>query len=306
MSNQNTAVSQSAQHTPAPKKGVDILKSVLNAPSIQEQFRNAMGENSSGFIASIIDLYNSDTALQQCAPQKVVMEALKAAVLKLPINKSLGFAYVIGYNNSVKLSDGSWEKEMIPTFQLGYRGYVQLAMRTGQYRTINADVAYEGEVRTVNKLTGEIAFDGVKKSDKVVGYFCYFELLNGFSKTLYMTVEQMAKHAKKNGKGVPATTTIEKLISLANIESTIKGVGWLGNFNAMALKTVIRLLLSKYGFLSIEMQSAISSDEEPDRDTQVQAMGNKTELNVQDVHYEDVSPAQPAEQKESIQTKAPF
>ena len=73
-------------------------------------------------------------------------------------------------------------------------------MRTGQYRTINADVVYDGELRKVNKLTGEIAFDGERKSDKVIGYFCYFELMNGFSKTLYMTVEQMANHAKRYSK----------------------------------------------------------------------------------------------------------
>ena len=171
----------------APKK-VDVLKNMLNAPSVMEQFNNALAKSAPTFVASVIDLYNGDTNLQQCEPKAVVMEALKAAVLKLPINKALGYAFIIPFNNSVKDDKGNWVKKMVPTFQMGYKGYIQLAMRTGQYRTINADVVYEGELRKANKLTGEIAFDGEKKSDKVVGYFCYFELLNGFSKTLYMTV----------------------------------------------------------------------------------------------------------------------
>ena len=152
------------------------------------------------------------------------------------------------YNNSVKQADGSWVKVPTPTFIPGYKGYIQLAMRTGQYRTINADVVYEGEVRKVNKLTGEIAFDGEKTSDKIIGYFCYFELLNGFSKTLYVTVEDMAN---------------DGIIG--------KKVGWEGNFNDMALKTVIRRLLSKYGYLSVEMQNAMAHDVEDE------AMSNRND-----------------------------
>lgn len=127
-------------------------------------------------------------------------------------------------------------KVMEPTFQLGYKGYIQLAERSNQYRTINADVVFDGEVRKVNKLTGEIAFDGEKKSDKIIGYFCYFELLNGFSKTLYMTVEQMATHAKRYSKGLKKETTVESLMKLAELPSrqTVKPLdgsvifmGWL-------------------------------------------------------------------------------
>lgn len=184
-----TAVVSAGGQMPATTKKIDVLKNMLSAPSVVEQFKNALAKNSSTFIASIIDLYNSDSNLQLCEPKAVVMEALKAAVLKLPINKALGYAYIIPYNNSKKdPKTGGYVKVMEPTFQLGYKGYIQLAERSNQYRTINADVVYEGELRKVNKLTGEIAFDGDKTSDKVVGYFCYFELLNGFSKTLYMTV----------------------------------------------------------------------------------------------------------------------
>ena len=158
------------------RKPVDILKSMMNAESVQEQFKNALGKNSATFVASVIDLYNGDSNLQLCNPKQVVMEALKAATLHLPINKALGYAFIIPFKNSKKDEKGNWIKVYEPTFQMGYKGYIQLAMRTGQYRTINADVVYDGELRKVNKLTGEIAFDGERKSDKVIGYFCYFEL----------------------------------------------------------------------------------------------------------------------------------
>lgn len=251
------------------------LKNVLSTDSVKEQFKNALGKNADKFIASVIDLFNSDSKLRECNPNQVVMEALKAAVLHLPINKSLGFAYIIPYSNSypkkdeygrdVIGQDGKkiWEKKLEPTFQLGYKGYIQLAMRTGQYRTLNADVVYDGEVRKVSKLTGEIAFDGDKKSDKVIGYFCYFELLNGFAKTLYMTVDQMANHAKRYSKGLKKEVTVDQLKALADLPVSTddnKTVGWLGNFHSMGVKTVVRNLLSKFGYLSVEMQTAIADD----------------------------------------------
>lgn len=251
------------------------LKNVLNTDSVKEQFKNALGKNADTFIASVIDLFNSDSKLRECNPNQVVMEALKAAVLHLPINKSLGFAYIIPYSNSYPKKDEYgrdmigqdgkkiWEKKLEPTFQLGYKGYIQLAMRTGQYRTLNADVVYDGEVRKVSKLTGEIAFDGDKKSDKVIGYFCYFELLNGFAKTLYMTVDQMANHAKRYSKGLKKEITVDQLKALADLPVSTddnKTVGWLGNFHSMGVKTVVRNLLSKFGYLSVEMQTAIADD----------------------------------------------
>lgn len=260
--NQNqVATTQQGAVAKQPRQ-IDVLKSVLNAPSVQEQFTNALKDHKDAFVASIIDLYNSDNQLQACNPKQVVSEALKAATMNLPINRALGFAYIVVFNNSVKQPDGTWAKVPTPTFVPGYKGYIQLAMRTGQYRTINADVVYEGEVRKVNKLTGEIAFDGEKTSDKVVGYFCYFELLNGFAKTLYMTVHDMATYAKRYSPSLKAATTVEMLEQLANTTTVSKKVGWEGNFNDMALKTVIRKLLSKYGYLSVEMQGAMANDDE--------------------------------------------
>lgn len=222
-----------------PKSKIEVLKDIMKAPSIQEQFNNVLRENSGGFVASVIDLYNGDTYLQNCDPKQVVMEALKAAILKLPINKSLGFAYIVPYKKG--------KDQVLPQFQIGYKGLIQLAMRTGQYRIINADKVFEGEYKTKNKLTGEFDLSGEKTSDKVVGYFAHIEMLNGFAKTLYMTIDQVQAHGKRYSKSF-------------NTEYS----PWKTEFDAMATKTVLRGLLSHYGFLSIEMVSAIASDIETD------------------------------------------
>lgn len=246
------------------ERPIDLMKSVINAPSVQEQFQNALGEHKDAFVASLIDLFTGDKQLQTCKPALVIAEALRAATLRLPLNKALGFAYIIVFNNSVKNPDGSWEKVPTPTFVPGYKGYIQLAMRTGQYRTINADYVYEGEMRKVSKLTGEIALDGEKKSDKIIGYFCYFELLNGFNKTLYVSIEDMAQYALRYSPSFKGNKkpSAEALIASAQSGQVSTKVGWEGNFNDMALKTVIRRLLSKYGYLSVEMQNALSKDVE--------------------------------------------
>jgi len=216
---------------------IDKLKNILAAQSVQEQFKEVLAENAGAFVASIIDLYNTDRTLQMCDPKNVVMEALKAASLKLPINKQLGFAWIVPYR------DGK-TGQYIPTFQLGYKGYIQLCMRTGAYRYINADVVYEGELVKHDKLTGEIEIDPEKRTgDKKVGYFAFIETLNGFRKTLYMTVEEVTKHAQQYSKSYSSKNSV-----------------WATDFDAMALKTCLRLLLSKYGIMSVEMQRAYVVD----------------------------------------------
>ena len=282
------------------------LAAVLKAESVQQQFKNALGEHKDAFVASLIDLYNGDKSLQACNTKAMVCEALRAATLRLPLNKALGFAYIVVYNNSVKRVDANgndvldprthkpvYDKVPTPTFIPGYKGYIQMAMRTGQYKTINADVVYEGELRRVNKLTGEISFDGEKKSDKIVGYFCYFELLNGFNKTLYVSVEDMAKYAKRYSPSIGYKTTVEQLVEKANDGLVAKKVGWEGNFNDMAIKTVVRRLLSKYGYLSVEMQGAIATENEvensgmADRNALIEEVANKIDV-VEPAAYEDV------------------
>lgn len=239
---------------------IDKLKNILAAQSVKEQFESVLKENAGAFVASIIDLYNTDRTLQMCDPKNVVMEALKAASLKLPINKQLGFAWIVPYR------DGR-TGQYIPTFQLGYKGYIQLCMRTGAYRYINADVVYEGELIKCDKLTGEIEIDPSQRtSDKKVGYFAFIETLNGFRKTLYMTVEEVTKHAQQYSKSYSSKNSV-----------------WATDFDAMALKTCLRLLLSKYGIMSVEMQRAYiedSSDVISLADEAIEADGDVFEVEV--------------------------
>ncbi|RJQ07720.1 MAG: recombinase [Bacillota bacterium] len=213
---------------------IERLKQILSAESVQTQFENALAENRGAFVASLIDVYGSDRNLQQCDPRQVVMEALKAATLKLPLNKQLGFSWLVPYRvNGV----------MVAQFQIGYRGYIQLAQRTGQYRYINADAVYEGELVRADKLTGEIDLSGQRASDERVGYFAYIETINGFRKTVYWTKEQVIAHAKKFSR------------SWGKPESA-----WSTNFDAMAFKTMLRHILGHYGILSVELMNALGAD----------------------------------------------
>ena len=287
MANEVTTTKQS--------RPIDLLKNALNAPSVQEQFRNALGENKDLFVASIIDVYTGDKSLQKCQPAAVIAEALRAATLKLPLNRALGWAYIVTFNNSVKQPDGTWQKVPTPAFIIGYKGYLQLAMRTGFYKNINADIVYEGELTYASKLKGEISLDGKKLSDKVIGYFCYFELLNGFSKTLYMSVEDMANYAIKYSPSFGAKKpSVESLIALAQSKESGNKVGWLGNFNDMALKTVIRRLLSKYGYMSIDMQNAAMKEAEIEstsmgvRNEVISVEANSVEVDTDEAAYDVV------------------
>ena len=280
-------------------KNLDTLKRVLNADSVMTQFKNALSKNASTFVASLIDLYSSDSKLQLCDPNQVVKEALKAAVLHLPINKALGQAFIIPYYNTVLDEKGNSVKKYEPVFQIGYKGLYQLAMRTGKYAIINADVVYEGELQRTCKLTGEIDVEGRKMSEKVVGYFAYIQLVDGYHKALYMSVEDMAAHAKRYSKAIAYNkgVTIDTLLNLAklpvNADST--QVGWQGNFHAMAIKTVLRNLLGKYGYLTVSLQEGIASDTQGDTeykpDVNVFAQSPEA-FDDTDVEYEDVTDVQ--------------
>jgi recombination protein RecT len=212
---------------------VDQFKQVLNGNQIRAQLKNSLKNNAGAFMSSMLDLYSSDTTLQKCDPKEVAMECLKAASLNLPIVKSLGFAYVVPYKNK-------------PTFTIGYKGLIQLAQRTGQYKYVNADVVYEGELVQKDKLSGMIDISGEKISDKVIGYFAYFKLLNGFEKMLYMSKEEVI--AWKDRYSPSAKSSYSP---------------WNTDFDKMAMKTCLRRLLSTYGVMSAEMQKAIVEDKEP-------------------------------------------
>ena len=272
MEQQNQLAPQSGILTPA-QQNITAFKKMVDGNYVQQQLKAVLKENSGTFATSLMEVYTNDKQLQACEPKAVIQEAIKAASLKLPLNKQLGYGYIVVYNNYDKLTR---KRTPTPTLVIGYKGYIQLAMRTGQYRNINADMVYEGELRKTDKLTGSIDLNGQKTSEKVIGYFAHFELVNGFSKTLYMTTNDMANFALKNaavfkgkqkdkdGKELPPPT-VDELIDTAQEQAQngpVQGVvGWKGDFNAMAQKTVLRHLLAKYGLLSIEMMNALATDE---------------------------------------------
>jgi recombination protein RecT len=211
---------------------IETFQSELNSDFVQKLLQTSLKENASSFAASLIDIYSGEATLQACDAKSVIQEAMKAASLKLPISKGLGFAYVIAYKGK-------------PSFQIGYKGFIQLAIRSGLYDTINADLVYEGELTSIDKLRGTFDLTGVRKSDKVIGYFAHIVLKNGFSKTLYMPTDKVVLHAKKYSKTFSSDYS-----------------PWKSDFDAMALKTVLKSILSHYGSLSVEMQSAFDSDVE--------------------------------------------
>lgn len=208
------------------------LESLLNKESVRRRFQEVLKDNAGSFISSILTAYNTNPALQQCDPASILSASMISATLKLPINQSLGFAYIIPYKNKA-------------TFQIGWKGLVQLAMRSGQYKTLNVCVVYEGQIKKMNQFTGEIEFDeNGKKSDKVIGYLAYEKLINGFEKYIFISREDAEKHAQKYS------------------QSYRKGYGvWIEDFDTMGMKTAMKQLLSKWGILSVEMQKAIEFDQ---------------------------------------------
>lgn len=213
------------------------LRDMLADVKVKARFEEILGKKAPGFISSIISAAQMVPALQKCEPGSVVGAAAVAASLDLPINQSLGQAAIVPYGNQAQ-------------FQIMSRGYIQLAQRSGQYLTMNASPVLEGQLVSNNPITGECVFDAAaKKSEKVIGYVFFFKLLNGFEKYTYMTVDEIQAHGKKYAK------------SYANE----KGL-WKTDFQSMALKTVVKRGLSKWGPLSTEMQKAIEVDQAAIRD----------------------------------------
>ena len=223
--------------------GTKAVSQFLNQSNVLQKFADLLGTKAQGFIASVISAVNSNDLLKGATNESVYSAALMAATLDLPVNQNLGFAYFIPFNNR-KANKQECQ------FQIGYKGFIQLAMRSGQFKTISATPIYENQLVSENPLTGFV-FDFTKKSQNIIGYAAYFSLINGFEKTLYMNVEELKKH------GVTYSQTFKKGFGL-----------WNDNFDAMAQKTVIKLLLSKYAPLSIEMQKAQIADQGVIRDVE--------------------------------------
>lgn len=238
----------------------------LQQDNVKERFKEILGNKSSAFISSALAAINSNDALKKATPESVYMAVMMAAVVDLPINANLGFAYIIPYNSKKKDDEGRDVVITSAQFQIGYKGFIQLAQRSGQYKSISAAPVYEGQLKSTDPLKG-YEFDWTSKtSDKVIGYAGYFELINGFEKSLYMTVSELQSHGAKYSKTYSYNSS-----------------KWKTDFEAMALKTVIKLLISKFGPLSVDMQmqKAVIAD---------QAVIN--DADTMDVEYADATAAE--------------
>lgn len=225
------------------------IKDLINDPNVKGRFKEILKDREAVFLSSLLSLTNQDTNLRECEPMTIITAALQAAVLDLPIEPNFGYVYIVPYNIKEKDAQGNerWIKKA--QFQLGWKGFVQLAQRTGQYVTINPSEVREGDIESYSPLTGEYVFAQIsdleaRRQKPIIGYIAYFRLTNGFEKSLFMTNNELQEHAKRYSK------------------TYAKGFGtWKDNFDAMARKTPLKLLLSKFGPMSVKMQQAINSDQ---------------------------------------------
>lgn len=215
------------------------LNSYLDRDGFKRRFDELLGARAPQFVSSMVTLINADDNLKQCftdAPVTIVQSCLKAATYDLPIDPSLGYAYIVPFKNKDK-NTGAYRYEA--TFIMGYKGMHQLACRSGVYQKINVLDVREGELKSFNRLTEDIEFEWIEDEDErnskpIIGYCGYYRLVNGMEKTIYMSRKEVEAHEKKFRKG------------------QFMGKGWRQDFDAMALKTVYRKLIGKWGVMSIE------------------------------------------------------
>lgn len=227
--------------TKKPQTGLQKFNAMLENTRTQEYLTNVLGEKKQTFVSNMVALVSSNKALSECDPSTIMFSCLKATALSLPLDPSLGLAWVLPYKDNKN-------NTTVATFQLGAKAYIQLALRTAQYRKINVRDVREGEIVGEDFVSGEMQFKKLEKDRSnapIIGYVAMFELINGFSKQLYMSVEELDAHAKRFS------------------QTYRKGYGLWSDKEmrpAMMEKTILKRLLSKYGVLSVEMEQAIKSD----------------------------------------------
>lgn len=220
------------------------VKGFMALPSTQKRVNELLGDRAGNFMTSVSSMIGADDKLAKCEPVSLFMACLTAAALDLPINKNLGFAHIIPYDNN---RAGTTEAQ----FQMGWKGYVQLAQRTGKYKTIAATEVYEGQLVDEDPLEGNTYDWKARTNDKVIGYVAKFTTINGFGKEIYMSMDEIKAHAIRYSKAYAYDL---------KPTTKYKNSPWSTNFNSMALKTVIKQLISKWGIMSIELQKAVEAD----------------------------------------------
>lgn len=228
--------------------GLQRLNSYISHNATQEYLKKVLSDKKDAFVSNLVSLVANNAKLQECEPATLMYGAIRATASDLPLDPAFGCAYLIPYKNN---KSGITEAQ----FQIGYRAYGQLALRSGLFKCINDTDVREGELVNRNRLTGQIDFnfeqDDKRRSElPVIGYVSYFQLLNGFESTLYMSVEELKAH------GLRYSQTYRS--QYANVRDSSK---WVTDFHEMCRKTVIKLHLSRKAPLSVEMQNAIRDDQ---------------------------------------------
>jgi recombinase, phage RecT family len=227
------------------KKEKAVFSTFLTSDGMKSKISQILrGKQGDNFISSLISAVSLNPSLQECEHMSIFSAGLQGAVLNLSPSPQLGHFYLVPYNDNKR-------GRIVAQFQIGYKGYIQLAIRSGQYEDIDVIEIKEGEYKGRDKHTGKpvvefIEDDAQRDALQTVGYFAYFRLLNGFTKSVYWTKEKMESHAITYSKGYKAK----------------KGYTfWEKDFNAMAFKTLLRHIISKWGIMSLEMQSAYEKDQ---------------------------------------------
>ena len=253
------------------------ITAYLTNDAVKNQINNVIGgKDGTKFISAVVSAVNNNPALQECTNQSILAAALLGESLRLSPSPQLGQYYMVPFNDKVK--------GKVAQFQLGYKGYIQLAIRSGQYKKLNVLAIKEGELIRFNPLEEEIEVRLIEDEEErenapTVGYYAMFEYTNGFKKAMYWSKKKMEAHALKYSKGYQAK----------------KGYTfWEKDFDGMAYKTMLRQLISKWGIMSIDMMSAMDADM-----TVINEDGTKEYVdNEPDViDMEDVEQAEPQEEK---------
>lgn len=204
--------------------------------NVKKKFEELLGTRAPQFITSILQITSQNKLLQNASPESVYNSAMMAATLNLPINQNLGFAWIVPYKGQAQ-------------FQIGWKGFVQLALRTGQYKQINVTEIYQNQFKKYNALTEELDADfSLNPEGKIVGYVAYFKLINGFEKTVYWNESKVIAHASKYSQAYKSANGITPWKDA-------------DQFQEMAKKTVLKNTLNKWGILSVEMERATITDQ---------------------------------------------
>lgn len=223
------------------------LTAYLTQDAVKNQINNVIGgKDGQRFISAIVSAVNNNSMLQECTNQSILSGALLGESLKLSPSPQLGQYYLVPFNDK--------EKGKVAQFQLGYKGYIQLAIRSGQYKKLNVLAIKEGELINFDPLNEEIEVKLIEDEEqreqaKTIGYYAMFEYTNGFKKAMYWSKKKMEAHALKYSAGYKKDK-----------EKGWNYTFWSKDFDGMAYKTMLRQLISKWGIMSVEMANAIDSD----------------------------------------------